>query len=135
MKSVIREGLAVKVLIAEDAVYVRRRILKMLSTIKNIDIVGEGNNVTESIHLLRKTEPDIVLLDIRFPDGNGFDILREMNRMDISSIPIVLTNHASQQFRKKCNQLGAKYFFDKSTEFEKAIHLIEQYSATSEEIR
>jgi len=41
---------------------------------------------------------------------------------------------AIEEFGEKCG-LGAKYFFDKSSEFEKAIHLIEQYSATSEEIR
>jgi DNA-binding NarL/FixJ family response regulator len=125
----------VKVFIAEDADHVRQRIIKMLSPIANIRVVGEGQGVAESISLIRKQNPDIVLLDIRFPDGTGFEILEEIQNSDISPLTIVLTNYASHQFRKKSKQLGAHHFFDKSTEFEKAIHLIEQYSTASAETR
>ncbi|MEO1255946.1 MAG: response regulator, partial [Bacteroidota bacterium] len=59
--------------------------LAFLKTIKNIislkehgpiELVGEGRSVKEATSVIRSTEPDLVFLDIRLPDGSGFDVLK-----------------------------------------------------------
>jgi DNA-binding NarL/FixJ family response regulator len=61
-----------------------------------------------------------VILDIRMPEGTGIDVLEGMRREKLTPITIVLTNFTFPQYRRKCLQLGARYFFDKSAEFAEA---------------
>jgi len=58
-------------------------------------------------------------LDLQMPGGRGMDVLKTIKREQPSSTVIVLTNHGYPQYSKKCLQNGARFFFDKSTEFQK----------------
>ena len=53
------------------------------------------------------------------PEGSGIDVLENLKRKKLKLITVVLTNFNYPQYRKKCLQLGARFFFDKSTEFAK----------------
>jgi DNA-binding response OmpR family regulator len=67
-----------------------------------------------------------VILDIRMPGGSGMDVLQAIKREKQAPMVIMLTNYPYPQYRKKCLGLGADYFFDKSTEFEKVTELFKQ---------
>ncbi len=71
-----------------------------------------------AIGQLRLQQPDLILLDISLPDGNGIDILRMTRTLypDIKSI--VITNHANDYYKDLCISLGAFTFLDKSKDFE-----------------
>ena len=62
---------------------------------------------------------DVVILDIRMPGGNGLDVLRRVKLEHNAPNVIVLTNYSLQEYKEAAMKLGADYFFDKSTEFEK----------------
>ena len=62
---------------------------------------------------------DVVILDIRMPGGNGLDVLRRMKLEKNAPKVIVLTNYSLPEYKEAAMKLGADYFFDKSTEFEK----------------
>jgi DNA-binding NarL/FixJ family response regulator len=66
-----------------------------------------------------------VILDIRMPGGSGIDVLENIKKTNAAPVVIVLTNYPYPQYRKKCMALGAEYFFDKTTEFEKVTEVIE----------
>lgn len=69
--------MAKKVLIIDDEKPTREFIRKMLESFDlNLEIHTDGENVTSGIEAIERIQPDIVLLDIQMPDGNGFDVLK-----------------------------------------------------------
>ncbi len=114
----------VRVIIADDSTPIRERIIKMLSSIPNVEVAGEAIDGAEAIVKIREKKPDLVILDLQMPKISGLELLPELKAMDPSPLILVLTNYSSEYFRRACARLGADYFFDKSTEFDKAIEVI-----------
>jgi DNA-binding NarL/FixJ family response regulator len=114
----------IKVFIADDSSEMRERIRMLLSELEKVEMIGEAENVQEAIENIRQKGPDVVILDIRMPGGNGIDVLREIEKNDQVPIIIMLTNYPHQQYRKKCMDAGADFFFDKSKEFEKVVEVL-----------
>jgi DNA-binding NarL/FixJ family response regulator len=117
----------VTLLIVEDSVLVRRRLVSAISEIPGIE-VAEAGTVEEAVRELSRVVPDVALLDIKLPDGTGIDVLRKVRGTGLKTTVIVLTNYATRQYRDKCVSAGADFFFDKSTEFEEAVEVIRRYS-------
>lgn len=115
-----------KVFIADDSEHIRKSLIAMLSKIKEINIVGQAASTGEAISLIPKADPDVVLLDIRIPGGSGMDVLKEIKSYKPGLIFIMITNYPYPQYREKCKLLGADYFLDKSTEFDKIPVVLKQ---------
>jgi two-component system, NarL family, nitrate/nitrite response regulator NarL len=81
----------IKILIADDHAIFRDGIRKLLDSEEKITIVGEARNGVECIKMLGKLKPDILLLDLRMPDKDGFAVLEEVNFDTIQTRVIVLT--------------------------------------------
>lgn len=120
-----------KVLIADDSTPIRERIIKLLSDLSNVEIAGEAIDGIETAVLVRKTKPDLVILDLQMPKLSGLEILPRLKEMDPPPVIVVLTNYSTGPMKAMCVRKGADFFFDKSTEFEKAIAVIETMSADS----
>jgi DNA-binding NarL/FixJ family response regulator len=58
------------------------------------------------------------------PSGSGISVLEEVKRRGKSPVVIMLTNYPYPQYRKKCMDAGADYFFDKSNEFHKVTEVL-----------
>jgi DNA-binding NarL/FixJ family response regulator len=113
-----------KVLIADDSCEVRERIKMLLSEVEKVEMIEEAENVQQAIEHIKQQGPDVVILDIKMPGGNGIDVLKEIVRNDQIPVVIMLTNYPYPQYRKKCMDAGADFFFDKSREFEKIIEVL-----------
>ena len=98
----------------------------MLSEIEGIEIIGEAQDGIEARDRIPELKPDVLILDIRMPWRSGIDVLRDIKQSDPATKVIILTNYPYPQYRKKCMEEGADFFFDKSTEFEKVPEVIEQ---------
>jgi len=116
-----------KVFIADDSSEVRERIRMLLSELEKIEMIGEAENVQEAIESIRHLGPDVVILDIRMPGGSGIDVLKEIVKEDRVPIIIMLTNYPYPQYKKKCMDAGADFFFDKSREFEKVVEVLSDH--------
>lgn len=106
------------VLIADDAVRVRQALREMLSDLPGVTICGEAETAEEAVRHSREIQPDVLILDIRFSDGSGLDVLREVKKCDGGPLVIMLSNYAYPEIRRKGLDDGASYFFDKTIEFE-----------------
>ena len=113
-----------RVLIADDSQIVVQRLVTTLAKLDGIEIVGHAETVAEAAEGVRNLRPDVVILDIRMPGGSGIDVLDGMKRDRVTPTVIVLTNYDYPQYRKKCLQSGASFFFDKSAEFEKVAQVL-----------
>jgi DNA-binding NarL/FixJ family response regulator len=113
-----------KVFIADDSSEIRKRIIAMLSDLENIETIGEAENVQDAITSIRAFDADVVILDIRMPGGSGIDVLKKIEKINGAPVVIILTNYPHSQYRKKCMEAGADFFFDKSGEFEKIVEVV-----------
>ena len=123
-----------KVFIADDSAEVRERIVDMISEAESIEIVGQAESVPDAIGAIRQLKPDVVILDIRMPGGCGIDVLKTIEKNGGIPVVIMLTNYPYPQYRKKCFDAGADFFFDKSSEFEKVINVLQCVPAGSNRI-
>ena len=114
-----------KVFVADDSLIVCARLITMLTDIDGVEIVGQARTVSESIDSVLAIQPDVVILDIQMPGGSGIDVLTKIREQGSKAIVIILTNYPYPQYRKKCEEAGANFFFDKSNEFEQVAPLIQ----------
>ncbi len=120
-----------RVLIVDDSEVLVQRLTSSLAEIPRLEIVGQANNVADAILDIRKVKPDVVILDIRMPGGSGIDVLESLKKHPSPPVVIMLSNYNYQQFRKKCLQSGARFYFDKSTEFHKVAEVLRGLVDTS----
>jgi DNA-binding NarL/FixJ family response regulator len=105
----------------------------MLTNIADVKIVGQAHNAPDAIKSISKSEPDVVILDIRLPGLNGIDVLKDIRNKKLPIRVIMLTNYPYPQYRKKCEELGADYFFDKVAEIEGIPNVIEELAKNKSE--
>lgn len=106
-----------RLFIADDSEAIMESLSDLLVEIEGIEIVGHAHNAFQAIELIRKSKPDVAILDIRMPGGNGIHVLETIKAYKNTILVIMLTAYPYPQYRKKCEEIGAEYFFDKSTEF------------------
>ena len=121
-----RKRHTIKVFIVDDSKLVSDRLIVMISELPGIEVVGQAKNAQEAIDSIQKLKPEAVILDIRMPGGNGFDVLEKIKKDKSDTLVIMLTNYPYPQYREKCMNAGADFFFDKSTEFHKVIEVLKQ---------
>lgn len=121
-----KKGHIMQVLVVDDSKLVCDRLVVMISDIPGLEIVGQSTNATDAINSIKKLNPDVVVLDIRMPGGNGFYVLEKINKYKLNPLVIMLTNYPFPQYRKKCLDAGADFFFDKSTEFYAVIEVLKK---------
>jgi DNA-binding NarL/FixJ family response regulator len=107
-----------KIVIADDSSLLRDRIKSLLSSMKNVFVVGEADNGVEALQLIREKEPDLVILDIRMPEMNGIDVLRNIRELKMNTKVCILTNYAYPIYRRRCLEAGADYFLRKTEDFD-----------------
>jgi DNA-binding NarL/FixJ family response regulator len=117
----------ISVFIADDSLIVREHLVTMLDELAGIEIVGQAGSVAEAIKAIGQLQPEVVILDIRLPDGSGIDVLRNIKQDGAGPVVIILTNYPFPGYRQKCLQAGADFFLDKSTEFDQIPQLFERF--------
>ena len=122
-----------KVLIVDDSKIVCKGLQQMLITIADVEIVGQAHNAQDAITSIAESNPDVVILDIRLPGLSGIDVLKDIRDKKLPIRVIMLTNYPYPQYRKKCEELGADYFFDKVAEIEEIPKVIEELAMNKPE--
>jgi len=119
-----------KVFLVDDSAIVLEKLAAMISGIGGVEIAGQAMNARDAIQSIIELKPDVVILDIRLNGGgNGMDVLKRIKEEDPPPIVIMLTNYPYPQYRKKCQVLGADYFFDKVADIEKIYDTVKQLLA------
>jgi len=99
----------IRILLVDDSALVRQGIKTVLAASNAVPlrVVGEAGNVAEAVAEAARVKPDIVLLDIRLPDGSGFDACREILRRQPETRIIVLTSFSNDNFVYEAITSGA----------------------------
>jgi DNA-binding NarL/FixJ family response regulator len=84
----------IRILIADDHEVVRIGLAAVLSRQAGFEVVGEAGSGNEAIRAADRLRPDVVVLDIRMPDGSGTDACREITRRRPGTPVVMLTSYA-----------------------------------------
>jgi DNA-binding NarL/FixJ family response regulator len=115
-----------RVFIADDSDLVRERLATMIAELEAVELVGQAEDAPGALEAIQGLKPDVAVLDIRMPGGNGIQILEEVKACEVAPVVIMLTAFPYPAYRKKCLEAGADFFFDKSTEFDRVAQVIQQ---------
>jgi two-component system response regulator DevR len=117
----------IRVLVVDDSTLVREGLRAVLSShggAKRIQVVGEAGSVAAAIDQGRKLRPDVVLLDIRLPDGSGLDACREIKRVSPATRALILTSAATDELIHQAVIVGAQGYLMKEIDPEGLIRAI-----------
>jgi two-component system response regulator DevR len=85
----------VKVFLVDDHEVVRRGLIDLLGADPEVDVVGEAGSAAEAMARIPAAKPDVAVLDVRLPDGNGIELCRDL----LSRMPdlrcLILTSYTS----------------------------------------
>jgi DNA-binding NarL/FixJ family response regulator len=112
--SVTAPARKVSVLLADDHPLILDGIRSALSEVDDIDVVGAASSGREALALARRKSPDVLLLDLRMPDLDGFACLREVRRLSPRTRVIVLSATTDRREIRAALRLGAAAFVLKS---------------------
>jgi two-component system, NarL family, response regulator DevR len=118
-----------KVFIVEDSPILRKRVEQIVGALPGTVVVGHAASAREALFSILAHRPDVVLLDLCLEDSSGFDVLRELSRREPGIDVYMLSNFASEPYRRHAERLGAKGFFDKTNEFERVRDVIASRAA------
>ncbi len=87
----------VRVLIVDDHEVVREGLRSLLNRRQGISVVAEAGSVAEAIQEAASAEPDVVIMDVRLPDGSGVEACREIRQTRPEVKVIMLTSYADDE--------------------------------------
>lgn len=100
----------IKVLITDDHPVVREGLSAMLNKEPDIQVVGEAENGTEAIDKAKELQPDVVLMDLRMPEVDGVEAMRQIRAANPGIKFIVLTTYDNDEYIFKGIEAGARAY-------------------------
>jgi DNA-binding NarL/FixJ family response regulator len=83
----------IRIVIADDHPIVRDGLRSLLSAVSDFEVVGEAASGPEAVVRVRDTDPDVVVMDLRMPGGDGVAAVRELQAMGARAAVLVLTTY------------------------------------------
>jgi two-component system, OmpR family, response regulator len=112
--------MAFRAYIVEDSATIRENLIETLQELAMVEPVGSAETESEGKRWLAQNDEywDLAIIDLFLKEGNGLNILRACRVRRPTQKMVVLSNHATNDVRWRCSQLGADAVFDKSTEID-----------------
>lgn len=117
---------SLKVFIADDSTLVRTGVSHILENLGGIEIVGEAENVPQAIELILRSQPNVVILDMQLSGGIGLEVLPHIKQQSRPPVVIVFALYPPPRLKQRCIAAGADFVFDKATEIEPLVNVLEQ---------
>ena len=100
----------VKVFLVDDHEVVRRGLIDLLSADDDLEVVGEAGSVSQALARIPALQPDVAVLDVRLPDGNGIELCRDLLSMLPDLRCLMLTSFTSDEAMLDAILAGASGF-------------------------
>ena len=87
----------VSVFLVDDHEVVRRGLIDLLGTDPELDVVGEADSVADAMAKIPTARPDVAVLDVQLPDGNGIELCRDLLSSMADLRCLILTSFTSDE--------------------------------------
>lgn len=117
----------INVVLADDHVLVRDGIKALLEDQSGVEVIAEASNGVETLEVLSRNKPHVLIVDIRMPEMNGIQVVGEVKRSHQDVKTLVLSMHDSEEYVVQAIQAGADGYLLKGAskeEFLKALNRV-----------
>lgn len=117
----------IRVVLADDHVFVRDGIKSLLENEANIEVAGEAIDGADALEVVAATKPDLLIADIRMPNLTGIELVEKLRSENNNVKIIMLSMHESEEYVLKSIKAGADGYLLKGSskeEFLKALHTV-----------
>jgi len=97
----------IRVFLVDDHEIVRRGIAQLVDAEADLEVVGEAGTVQTASRRIAATGPDVVVLDVRLPDGNGIDLCRDIRSARADVFCLILTAYDDDEALRSAVLAGA----------------------------
>ena len=101
-------------------------ILRLLDDCPDLCVVGEASSGDEALFLVKNHNPDVLILDMKMPGMDGWEVTRRLKQMNAHVKIIVLSAHSSQPFPTRVLQMGAMGYLSKESAMDEMVMAIRQ---------
>jgi two-component system response regulator DevR len=105
----------ISVFLVDDHEILRRGVRDLLTTEPDIDVVGEAGTAASALQRMPALQPDVALLDVRLPDGDGISVCREIRSTLPATACLMLTSYGDDQALLGAIMAGAAGYVQKQT--------------------
>jgi DNA-binding NarL/FixJ family response regulator len=119
-RAVSRAGEPLRCFLVEDNAVIRQNLIATLEEMLTVEVIGTAEDEPGALRWLQSAHKpcDLVIIDLFLKHGSGFGVLSRVHELMPEAHPVVLSNYATPDIRRRCLALGAERVFDKSAELE-----------------
>jgi two-component system, NarL family, response regulator DevR len=119
----------VRVFVLDDHAVVRVGLARVLATAPDLAVVGEAARVRGVVEAILRSRADVVLVDVRLPDGSGIDVARRVRSVAPAIRCLVFTAFADEDAFVKAALAGASGYLPKDAESDQVIDAVRRAAA------
>ncbi|RLJ69973.1 two-component system chemotaxis response regulator CheB [Hydrogenivirga caldilitoris] len=121
----------IRVLVVDDSPFIRLALKKLLSSERDIEIVGEASNGKEAVRLVQELKPDVVTLDVNMPVMDGLTALVEIRKVCPACRVLMVSSLTQEGARETLQALnsGALDFITKPNDYQELFNFREEIIA------
>lgn len=119
----------IRVFLLDDHEIVRRGLAELIGLQSDLEVVGEAGTAAEAIVRITASQPDVAVLDVRLPDGNGVEVCREVRSLFPSIHVLMLTSYSDDEALFNAIMAGASGYVLKEIRGSDLITAIRQVAA------
>ena len=120
------EKAIIKVFIADDHAIVREGLKQILAETRDIVVAGEAENGLDAVKLFRKSDCQVMLLDISMPDRSGIEVLKQIKKEKPELAVLMLSMHREDQYAIRSLKAGAAGYLTKQSAPRELVEAIRQ---------
>jgi DNA-binding NarL/FixJ family response regulator len=125
----------IRVFLVDDHEIVRRGVAELINAEMDLEVVGESPTVARTLGRIRATSPEVVVIDVRLPDGSGIDLCREIRSANADIRCIILTAYDDDEASRAAVLAGASAYVLKDIRGQNLVQSIRRVGAGETLIR
>ena len=119
-----------RILVVDDASFVRLRLKKIVEKLDFAEVVGEASNGIEGVSMYKKLKPDLVTMDLVMPDSDGIKAIEEIIKFDKNATIVVISAIGQEMSIIEATEKGAKDYIRKPFKEDDILKTFERYLKT-----
>jgi DNA-binding NarL/FixJ family response regulator len=119
----------IRIVLADDHTLVREGIRTLLGLADDFELVGEAGDGEETVRVVRETRPDVLLLDMRMPKGDGRFVVAELARLGALPATLILTTFEDDDAALDVIRSGARGYLLKDVKYDRLAEAVRALAA------